>query len=859
MYTITIKNFYRSGKLAKDETILYHVPIQDDEIENVLVDPSVSGDIDKTGTFEFTIHPNHPYYHAIAQMRTILRVEYDGDTIFRGRVLTIDNTMSGAKRVHCEGDLAFLLDSVQMGVSEGSRESRTLHDYIVALLDTHNKQMQESEETDKCIYPGYIPGAYPSSFSESQTIKNESDKFGSDGTEKTMDSLETLSGRFGGFFRTRYSSQDKKTYLDWCRLWFRKDLEHGQPIAITQNIIDANSNSEVDNIFTALIPIGSSEGKEVFITGYKTDIHGDNNRILVPQITKVYSESELKFGYMSKEIYEQAVEQYGIIYKVQKFQNANTAEKLWEYACDWIKNNYVGGITSYDLSAMDMHHVDNQVVKYLVGDCVTLKIHTDMASYDDLNSSRQDTIFDDVDPSGREVTVNRTLLTVKYDLHHPEKNSYTAGIPSDILNHEYGSKSTSKNAKSGGSGKGAGARGGSNQRDTEKIGGDSELTEEELKTLAWRYLITPEYNNDIYQDLYRTSPERAAAAERASHIRLMEEIRGAEVLEDGSLEERYYGMATTLMLDAEMGVLNFLRPVVNAFGFGPLGRRITDLRATTSLTIDGYNGYLGMRQIPTYHQVADDIINLFNRGVDLIRNGGSSEGEAEGDAIKTDPLSVFGLQAGQLGADMSFFTGDSNDDNTITASIRGAMGRFGAMVGAYGADGSGDPEKATIIEDGSGNEGEGTVNVGKNESGWLIQMNQPLQWQDEHGNVFTVPHGTIDAKDYSMLKEAQGNSIASFSTKFAVIDTLVAQNIDAISIKANQIDVDNLTARVADIDQVIARKVDADQVVSIVTSSDITTSRSLTVNGNFIYKTNRCIWRTFKDGDGTYHTYLVAE
>ena len=180
-----------------------------------------------------------------------------------------------------------------------------------------------------------------------------------------------------------------------------------------------------------------------------------------------------------------AVDQYGIIYKVQSFSNADTQEKLWTYACDWIRHNYVGGITNYDLTAVDMHHLNGVVQKYLVGDYVPLMLPPDLTELDEYGN-----------------VIYRTILSIKYNLHNPEKNSYTAGISSDILNREYGVSTSSKSKGKGG----AGAKGGGGGNNTKTIGGDSELTEEALERYAWRYVIYGEHNNDLYKELLASDP-----------------------------------------------------------------------------------------------------------------------------------------------------------------------------------------------------------------------------------------------------------------------------------------------------------------------------------------------------------------
>lgn len=813
MYDIFIKNFYENGVLVRDERRLYSVPISQADRDYVLTDPTVTCDTGKTGSFEFTIYPNHLYYHAIAQMRTIMRVKYDGDTIFRGRILTVDNTLTGAKKIHCEGDMAFLLDSFQMGSKKEERTETNLNDYIYHVLDNHNRQVSENGETDKLIFPGHIPGSYPSYYTKDQIIDNAVGKFGSNSHEQTMNALETLTKEYGGFLRTRYNDVDNRVYLDWCRNWFRMDTGTNQPIAITQNIIDAQSSSEVNNIFTAVIPVGSKEGKDVFINGYRTDIHGDNNRILVPQIQHVFSDDKLNTGYVNKAIFLKAVDQYGIIYKVQNFSNADTQEKLWNYAWDWVLHNYVGGITNYDLTAVDMHHVNGVVQKYLVGDFIPLVLPPDLTELDEYSP-------------GSSTTIYRTILSAKYNLHNPEKNSYTAGIASDILNREYGVSTSSKSK--GGKG-GAGAKGGASGNNTKTIGGDSNLTDRTLKELAWNYVISSTYNNDLYKELQASDPtgERAAAAQKATHTRLTRDIKAVEVLPDGSTEEKFYGVASTLIMDATKGTLDILNPVVNFLGLDALGNKITELRTVKSMEIDGYNGYLSMKNVPTYHTVIDPVVDPFIKPlspfVDIV-------GNVAGNLL--DPFNVFDLRSKNKGANM-LFTGGTADNKKTTASTDGEKGWIGEIVNVIGSDGSGMLDIATIIQNGTGNNGKGSEAVGKDAYGnWLIHLNEPLQYSDSEG-VHTIPDGVVDAADYSTLQSGL-ERIPSFVTQIGVFKTLIADNVAAINLKADQADFNSLKSKVAEIEKLVSKTVSTSYLESntVTVKALIIKSRAIQIDGN---------------------------
>ena len=572
-----------------------------------------------------------------------------------------------------------------------------------------------------------------------------------------MNAIESLMKQFGGFFRARYSEEDQRTYLDWCRLWFRRDLENSQPIAITQNILDAQSNSEVDNIFTALIPVGSKEGEDVYITDYKTDIHGKNNRILVPQITKVYSESELNTGYVTKDIYEKAIARYGIIYKVEKFSNADTPAKLWKYACDWIKNNYVGGITAYDLSAVDMHHINNEITKYLVGDCIRLSIPSDMTELDEYN------------PDAHSNVVNRTLLSIKYDLYHPEKNSYNAGIPNDILNVEYGSKSTStsKSKTGGGGGKGGAGRGAGNKKITDDDDQrDNDAKEKAQEALAWKLIWDESYNNKEYETLKKTvNGAGIKPALQTSQLIVKQVLSDPDIDTPGEVYERtaavLNGQKQAATFAANMRVPGMSKLFESYKKMSPTGRKLLELdenyqAAVTSMTIGA-----GQQALALKGKTPEELSNVAQKVLDL------------GITDDMDPETASSL--------IKEVTNGIKLPNTI--------GTFGKTTDANGNESSaielGKEALTNINFTGGGNDGKGSAKVGVKQGKWLIQMNEPLSYKED-GVTKKLPDGVIDADDYATLKSGV-QAIPSFTTQIGAFKTVIAENVNAININAGKI------------------------------------------------------------------------
>ena len=536
MYDIYIKNYLNSsGTVTTTETLMYSIPLTSTYQDNIVIDPVVSCEMGKTGSLEFTIRQNNPYYGCWQQMRTIIRVVYDGTTIFRGRALTIDNTLDGAKKLHFEGDMAFLLDTHQPGVKEEDRTEITILAYLQRLISRHNTQMDDNSQPDKADHKftlGEVPGQYSNSITSAMRVNPDSTKkYGTDSRTTTMAALEELQKDYGGYFRTRYVNG--VTYLDWLEAWFNPSTNL-QSVEVSDNLIDLSNSAEVENIFTAVVPIGNNSGKEVTIEGYKEDIHGANDRILVPQIVSLFTDAELNSGYHTKSDYQNAINRYGIIYKVQKFENADTKEKLWNYCIDWIKNNYVGSVVNYTLTAIDMHHIDGYVQKYLVGDRIKLIY----PNPDTMASNPGETIEKDV-----------TIISIKYNLHNPEKNSYAVGTPNSLVQKKYGSASGNK---------GGGGGGGHNQNDDEMKQQEYEAKLKATETQVWRMVISEKGDKPTYIALKEKYGDDAAEnAQKAAYtviMRAQEKVFDPDDEFDG--EDKY--VMPSILIDGPGSMISIL-------------------------------------------------------------------------------------------------------------------------------------------------------------------------------------------------------------------------------------------------------------------------------------------------------------
>ena len=446
MFNIYIKDFNKNGQVIGTETLIQTVPA--DSVDKLrFISPIVKCEMGKVEGFDFSIEPGTPFYDAFLQMKTFIRVTYDGETIFYGRVLTIDNSgFRGTRKVRCEGPLSFLMDSPVEGVEETKRKTVTTLQYIQQLIANHNSYI--NNEANKCFAVGNVPGNYSGVNSEQQ-IKNDSRTFGSDSWTDTKSALEDLRSHYGGFLRTRAGAIGSPIYLDWMNHYFNPNTVT-QKIEVGKNVLDISNITEIDNVFTAIIPIGrrnvakSDTGNS---SSRQDNLYIDGKVLRVPDIVPYFDAKgvSLDSGYHTRADYLNAVNKYGTIIKTVSLTDSTTKEKLYDDACEWIRNNYQGEVTKFTIKALDMHMIEDitgqPISKIMVGDRVTIIYPV----------GKEDGTFE------KRTTV-QTCLSITYDLYHPENTSYTFGIPANILTKTYGirkktgsvnSASTQKNTVGG--------------------------------------------------------------------------------------------------------------------------------------------------------------------------------------------------------------------------------------------------------------------------------------------------------------------------------------------------------------------------------------------------------------------------
>lgn len=291
-----------------DGFLLYHSKLENLQIH----DPALDLELNKTGSFTFTIYPNHPRYSTIQRMKSIITVYQDDYLLFRGRVLDEKRGWYNEKAMTCEGDMAFLLDSVLRPFSF----TGTPAEMLAYLLELHNAQVDESKR--------FLPGNV--SMEGFQTY---------DATEylTTKETLEkALFEPLGGYLMTR--TEDGQTYIDYLA---DMTLQSPQSVAFGKNLLDLNVTAKGADVATVVIPLGAK---------IKDEEGNDTGKRLT--IATVNGGADFVLN-------DSAIAQYGTIVKSVVFDDVMDAETLkakgQAYLADVVKLPETIELTAADMAA----------------------------------------------------------------------------------------------------------------------------------------------------------------------------------------------------------------------------------------------------------------------------------------------------------------------------------------------------------------------------------------------------------------------------------------------------------------------------------------------------------------------------
>ena len=150
-------------------------------------------------------YKTHPHVNDINKLKSRIDVYEDDELLFSGRSLTDEKDFQNTGQISCEGELAFLLDSVQRAHDYGTEtteigQADTNIEIFKRLIEEHNAQVEEV----KRFTIGVID-------IDSVTITKLSTNY-----EKTWDFINSnFLEKYDGYLRVRHEGGIR--YLDYVK------------------------------------------------------------------------------------------------------------------------------------------------------------------------------------------------------------------------------------------------------------------------------------------------------------------------------------------------------------------------------------------------------------------------------------------------------------------------------------------------------------------------------------------------------------------------------------------------------------------------------------------------------------------
>lgn len=316
------------------------LPIYDLRDENlVLIDPKLDLEVNKAGSFSFKMPPQHPQYELPQKMLSCIQVFQDEEEVFNGRITECKIDFYNRKHFTCEGQLAYLNDSIQR---PAEYHDMTVRGYLETLIADHNKQVSK----DRQFKVGIV------------TVTDSNDSlYRYTNYNSTMKEIkEDLVDDLGGYLRVR--NVNGTAYLDYISDY---DNVSTQSIEFGENLLDFSRNTDVSDIATVFIPLGAKlEESPIAALEQRLTIESVNSG----SDSLVNLDAVKKFGYISKTItWDDVTTPEMLLYKANKY----IADYQWDNM-------------TLEVSAVDMHWTDADIEQFKLGD--KIKAHSSLHGLD---------------------------------------------------------------------------------------------------------------------------------------------------------------------------------------------------------------------------------------------------------------------------------------------------------------------------------------------------------------------------------------------------------------------------------------------------------------------------------------------
>lgn len=308
----------------------------------VAIEAKISEEVNTQGSLDMVL--DDPLF---LNLRDHVSVYDDDGLIWKGRVLTIENSFNDRKSVHCEGALAFLCDTVVHPFAFRGRpddytdaNNQLVKGLFHTLIDVHNAQLDPSD---------------PRRFTVGRITVEDPNDYIYRSSESAMNVWEAIQTRLidtlGGYVYLSGENLDVINYIA------DTSDTSDQYIQFGKNLIDLVQTNSADDIVTRLIPFGARITDETD-PGYEPEPtqdgfhtwHGSRVHLSNP----AYVENDT------------AKAKWGLIVGTNTWDDITIPENLATAATQWLANNFAEHMESIEATAADLSLNDASIGKIRV-------------------------------------------------------------------------------------------------------------------------------------------------------------------------------------------------------------------------------------------------------------------------------------------------------------------------------------------------------------------------------------------------------------------------------------------------------------------------------------------------------------
>ncbi len=290
-----------------------------------LVNPKLKIADNSAGTFTATLPPTNTGYEICKRISTEIVVKRDGTEIWSGRIISEKKDFWNQRIITCEGELAYLNDTVQ---PPAEYHDITVRQFLENLINIHNAKAGANKQ----FQVGVVTVTDSDSDEEDAIYRYTN-------YESTMTCIsEKLVSRLKGHLRIR--KENGVRYLDYL-----KDYPKTNPqiLRFGKNLLEFTKNWDLTDLATVVVPRGKSldESPIEALTAYLTVKDVNSGSIYVSS--------------------DEAVKEFGWIEVVVDWNDVTEPANLLNKAKRYLEDYQFDKMT-IELNALDMHYISRTEV-----------------------------------------------------------------------------------------------------------------------------------------------------------------------------------------------------------------------------------------------------------------------------------------------------------------------------------------------------------------------------------------------------------------------------------------------------------------------------------------------------------------